>query len=67
MRAIRGDYVVVPPHIRYYYVVVVPHNNRGLMPAKSNKLRLKRSILIGPFLRKGPDTLNPNGCAIIHY
>ena len=54
-RAIRGDYVVVPPHI---YI-------RELMLAVINQRSLRLRILIGAFVPKAPDTLNPNGDFII--
>ena len=56
-RAIRGDYVVVPPHI---YI-------RELMLAVINQRSLGLRILIGAFVPKAPDTLKPNGCAIIRF
>ena len=55
-RAIRGDYVVVPPHI---YI-------RELMLAVINQRSLRLRILIGAFVPKAPDTLYPIGNSITH-
>merc|ERR1712226_1654455 len=55
---IRTDYVVVSPHIiRVRIHKILTLNALGLQP---------RAILIGCFVPKHPDTLNPNGNSIIH-